>query len=680
MRAKNWPDAPTPRGASPSGKQRHDFRTKGAGQRGRACRKKDTVENAYYQRRAYLNARCVAVGACYKTLSIVNLQCVSIVLEHNSVSGNTKKTPLPQWNLGDFYDGYTSPKLAQDLKRAHEMVTKFAKSYAGKVETLNPAAFAKALAEYEAVQDLLGKIGSYAQLLYAADMSSPQIGQFYQNAQETLTTLSSAMLFFTLSINKISDSKAKTLLAAKEMEHYAPWVRELRVLKPYQLSDELEKMLHEKYVAGRAAWSRHYDETISELRFKIGGKPLSMEQALHLMSDPKEAVRKEAALAIGEVLQKNIRVFSLITNTLAKDKEIEDNWRGFKQPISSRNVSNQVEDEVVEALMSTVHKNYAKLTHRYYRLKAKWLGKKQLAYWDRAAPLPKVPERSYNWEEAKDLVLSAYTAFSPELGKIGRKFFDKQWIDAQIRPGKAPGAFAHPTVPSVHPYLLVNFQGKARDVMTLAHELGHGVHQVLAGGQGALLADTALTLAETASVFGEQLAFREMLRRETDAARRKSILAGKVEDMLATVVRQIAMCEFEICVHNERKNGELTAERLGQIWVDVQSQALGPQVKLTPEYQYFWAYIPHFIHTPFYVYAYAFGDCLVNSLYSAYQKEQKKGNARGFERKYIEMLSAGGRYRHKELLAPFGLDASKPSFWQGGLDVIAGLIDELEQM
>lgn len=595
-------------------------------------------------------------------------------------AGNTKKASLPEWNLSDFYDGYDSPKLAQDLKRAQGLVDKFAKSYSGKVELLQAAALAKAVAEYEIIQDLLGKIGSYAQLLYAGDMSKPAVGQFYQNTQETLTTLSSALLFFTLSINKISEAKAKKLLADKALAHYAPWIRELRTLKPYQLSDDLEKLLHEKYVAGRAAWSRHYDETVSDLRFTVGKKPMGMEQALHLMSDPKESVRKDAALAIGHVLEKNIKTFSLITNTLAKDKEIEDNWRGFKQPISSRNVANQVEDEVVEALIATVRKNYGKLTHRYYKLKAKWLGKKQLAYWDRAAPLPKVPERSYNWEEAKELVLSAYTAFSPELGKLGRKFFDKNWIDAQIRPGKSPGAFAHPTVPSVHPYLLVNFQGKARDVMTLAHELGHGVHQVLAGGQGALLADTPLTLAETASVFGEQLAFREMLRRESNPARRKSILAGKVEDMLATVVRQIAMCEFEVRVHGERRKGELTSERIGQIWVDVQSEALGPQVKLTPEYRHFWAYIPHFIHTPFYVYAYAFGDCLVNSLYALYQKEQKQSHARDFEKKYLTMLSAGGRYRHKELLAPFGLDASKASFWQGGLDVIAGLIDELEGM
>ena len=595
-------------------------------------------------------------------------------------SVTAKKASLPEWNLKDFYDSYDSPKLVQDVKRGEAQVSRFARTYLGKVEKLDPAGFARALSEYEALQDILGKIGSYAQLLYASDMSNPTIGQFYQNIQETLTTLSSQMLFFTLSINKISAANAKKLLAAKEMAHYAPWVRELRVMQPYQLSDELEKLLHEKYVAGRAAWSRHYDESLSDLRFPVGGKQLGMEQALHLMSAPEEAVRKEAALSVGKVLGANIRTFALITNTLAKDKEIEDNWRGFKKPISSRNVANQVEDEVVEALMNTVRGNYENLMHRYYKLKAKWLGKKTLNYWDRAAPLPKVPERSYSWAEAQELVLSSYTAFSPELGKIGRRFFDKNWIDAAMRPGKAPGAFAHPTVPSVHPYLLVNFQGKARDVMTLAHELGHGVHQVLAGAQGALLADTPLTLAETASVFGEQLTFREMQRRESNVARRKSILAGKVEDMLATVVRQVAMCQFEVRVHDERKRGELTAERIGRIWADVQGEALGPNVKLTPEYQTYWAYIPHFIHTPFYVYAYAFGDCLVNSLYAAYEKEQARGNAQGFVKNYIAMLSSGGRYRHKELLAPFGLDASKPSFWQGGLNVIAGFIDELEDM
>ena len=280
--------------------------------------------------------------------------------------------------------------------------------------------------------------GSYAQLLYAGDMSKPEIARFYQNIQETLTNISSDLLFFTL-INK-SATQANTLLAAPEFQHYAPWLRELRALKPYQLSDDIEKLLLEKQVAGRSAWSRHYDEVVSDLRFTVGDKQLALEEALHLMSDSKQNVRKAAALSVGSVLEKHIKTFALITNTLAKDKDIEDKWRGFKRPISSRNIANQLEDEVVDALMKSVRGNYEQLTHRYYKLKAKWLGKQQLAYWDRAAPLPKVPDRLYSWGEAKDLVLSSYTAFSPALGKLGKTFFDKRWIDAQVRPGKAPGA------------------------------------------------------------------------------------------------------------------------------------------------------------------------------------------------------------------------------------------------
>ena len=591
-----------------------------------------------------------------------------------------KKSTLPQWDLKDFYKDINSKNIPADIKEAEAMTASFVKAYTGRVDKVSAVEFTRAVKEYEELSELLGKLGSYASLVYAGDMSKAENTQFCQNIQEKLNAISSELLFFTLSINKLDDAKVNTILNSREFEHYAPWLRELRALKPYQLSDDIEKLLHDKQVTGHAAWSRHFDEVISELRFPIGKKKLAVEEVLHLMSDPKQSVRKEAALSIGKVFGDNIKTFSLITNTIAKDKEIEDRRRGFARPISSRNIANQVEDEVVDALMKAVRANYKNLSHRYYGLKAKWLKKKELHYWDRAAPLPKVPDRKYAWGEAMELVLSAYTAFSPELGKIGSHFFEHNWIDAQIRPGKATGAFAHPCVPSVHPYLLLNYQGKARDVMTLAHELGHGVHQVLAGKQGALLSDTPLTLAETASVFGEQLAFREMLRREKNAARRKSILAGKVEDMLATVVRQVAMCEYEVRVHDQRRKGELTSEQIGQIWLDVQSEAGGKYLKLTPEYRHFWAYIPHFIHTPFYVYAYAFGDCLVNSLYSAFEKEKAKGRAHDFEKKYIAMLSAGGRYRHKELLAPFGLDASKPSFWQGGLDVIAGMIDELEGM
>jgi len=591
---------------------------------------------------------------------------------------STKKTTarnLPEWDLRDLYEAPDGLSVVRDFKRLEQLCADFRKSYEGKVAALDAEALAKAIRDYEIIQEISGKLGSYAQLCFAKNMSDPVITQFYQNTQEKLTTLSSGILFFGLAINKLEDKALGAMRGNAALEHYGPWLRDVRTFKPYQLSDDLEKLLHEKSVAGRAAWTRLFDETTAALRFPLGGKKLTETEIFNLLSSKDGAVRKKAALAIGKVFSEKAPLYALITNTLAKDKEIEDNWRGFKAPISSRNVSNYIEDNVVDALLVAVRKSYPKLSHRYYALKAKWFGKKALDYWDRNAPLPGDADRKYTWDEAKELVLDAYGRFSPELAGIGKKFFDKPWIDAAPTPGKSPGAFAHPVVPSAHPYLLVNFQGKSRDVMTLAHELGHGVHQVLAAKQGALLCDTPLTLAETASVFGEQLTFREIVRREKNDARRKRLIASKVEDMLNTVVRQIAFCEFEKRLHGERRNGELSCDRICQLWLSAQAESLGPAIKLSGDYKYFWTYIPHFIHSPFYVYAYAFGDCLVNSLYAVY--EQKK--VPDFEQKYLAMLTAGGTLRHKELLKPFGLDAGKPDFWQQGLNVIGRMIDELEK-
>ncbi len=581
---------------------------------------------------------------------------------------------LPQWDLGDFYSSPDAPEVTKDFSRLEKLCDVFTKNYNSKVSKLDGKQLAKAISEYEIISELSGKLGSYASLLFAGDMSLPQNTQFFQNVQEKLTVLSSRILFFTLAINNISDKEMADKLKNKELAAYSPWIRDLRSFKPYQLADNLEKILLEKNVAGRSAWTRLFDETINDLRFPYDKEELTEPQILDKLSSKDAATRKKAALVVGEVFGKNAKLFTLITNTLAKDKEIEDNWRGFKKPISSRNISNYIEDDVVDALLSSVRKAYPELSHRYYKLKAGWFGKKQLDYWDRNAPLPTDTDRKYSWNEAKELVLTAYGNFSPELAKIGKQFFDKPWIDAPVRVGKATGAFAHPTVPSVHPYLLVNFQGKSRDVMTLAHELGHGVHQVLSAKQGALLCDTPLTLAETASVFGEQLTFREMVSREKDKKRRKILIASKVEDMLNTVVRQIAFCEFERQVHDARRKSELTSEQICDIWMKVQSESLGSAIKLHGNYKYLWTYIPHFIHTPFYVYAYAFGDCLVNSLYGVYED----GKVKNFDKKYLAMLEAGGTLRHKELLAPFGLDASKPTFWRQGLDIISKMIDELE--
>jgi oligoendopeptidase F len=587
----------------------------------------------------------------------------------------TALADLPEWDLSDLYPGRDSEALKLDLVQLASDAEAFRERYQGHLADLSGAALGAAIETYERLQEQSGRIISYASLVHAGDLADPEIGRFFQTMQERINAVSTTLLFFTLELNRIDDADLAAKQADPALARYRPWLRDTRAFRPHQLSDEIEKLLHEKYVAGRAAWTRLFDETIADLRFPIGDKELTEAEALNLLSDRDPETRREAALVIGDVLGKNARTFALITNTLAKDKEIEDRWRRFARPISSRNLANFVEDEVVDALIAAVRDSYPRLAHRYYKLKAGWFGVEQLPFWDRNAPLPEDEDREIPWREAEETVLSAYGALSPELTAIGGRFFAGRWIDAPVRPGKASGAFAHPTVPSAHPYLLLNYQGKVRDVMTLAHELGHGVHQVLAAGQGYLMADTPLTLAETASVFGEMLTFRALLARETEPKRRKIMLAAKVEDMLNTVVRQIAFASFEIKVHDERREAELTPDRLGEIWLTVQRESLGPTLSLDDPYRYYWTYIPHFIHTPFYVYAYAFGDCLVNSLYAVYQDAHQ-----GFAEKYLELLKAGGTLRHRDLLAPFGLDAADPSFWSKGLSVIAGFIDELEQL
>ena len=594
---------------------------------------------------------------------------------HPSESPNKALGALPTWDLSDLFSSPESPELEATLARCAREARDFRARYEGQLATLDGATLGAAVAAYEAAQEQLGRVGSYAQLLYAGNMSDPRIGRFYQTMQEHTTDISVELLFFTLEINRLDETVLRDRLCDPTLARYGPWLRDQRAFRPHQLADDLERLLHEKYVVGRAAWVRLFDETMAALRFPLDGADLTSAEILNRLTDRDGAVRRAAAVSLGRVLGQNTRLFGLITNTLAKDKAIEDDWRGFARPVSSRNLANFVEDEVVDALSAAVRETYPRLAHRYYALKAKWFGVETLPYWDRNAPLPEEDTRLIPWAEARRTVLDAYAAFSGTLAEIGQRFFERPWIDAPARPGKAPGAFAHPTVPSAHPYLLLNYLGRTRDVMTLAHELGHGVHQVLAGPQGHLMADTPLTLAETASVFGEMLTFQAMLRAESDPIRRKVMLAGKVEDMLNTVVRQIAMHAFETRVHDERKSGELLPERLGEIWMETQAESLGPALRFEKEYASYWAYIPHFIHAPFYVYAYAFGDCLVNSLYAVYE-----GTAEGFAARYLDMLRAGGTKRHKELLAPFGLDASDPDFWARGLGVIERMIDELEEL
>lgn len=585
--------------------------------------------------------------------------------------------PMPEWNLADLYPSPTSPEIARDLDKAAAEAKRLKETYYGKVAAVaaNGAALAKAIEEFEQFVELTGRLGSFAGLHYAGNQADPARAKFYGDIAEKLTAISTDIIFFELELNQIDDAVLDAALKNEKLAHYKPWIENVRKEKPYQLEEKLERLFHEKSQTSAGAFNRLFNETIAALRFPVEGEtePLALEMTLNLLSSPDEKKRQAGAEALAKVFKDNVRLFTLITNTLAKDKEISDRWRGFKDVADSRHLANQVEPEVVDALVTSVRAAYPRLSHRYYAMKAKWLGKDTLAHWDRNAPLPQRPDRTFAWSEAQRLVLGAYRDFAPQMADVAGEFFDKNWIDAPARPGKAPGAFAASTVPSVHPYVLLNYLGKPRDVMTLAHELGHGVHQMLARPQGALLASTPLTLAETASVFGEMLAFKAMLKQTEDAGERKALIAGKVEDMLNTVVRQIAFYTFERKVHEARRQGELTPDQLGEIWMGVQVESLGPAIDLKPGYEVFWAYIPHFIHSPFYVYAYAFGDCLVNSLYGLYQEAHP-----GFVTKYFDMLKAGGSKHHTELLAPFGLDASKPEFWNKGLKVIEGMIDELE--
>ncbi|MFZ1105344.1 MAG: M3 family oligoendopeptidase [Hyphomicrobiaceae bacterium] len=587
--------------------------------------------------------------------------------------------PMPVWDLRDLYPGPQSREVEADLKRAAAGAKRFKETYEGKLAALakEGAPFGEAIAGYERLGETLSRLGSYAGLLYAADRANPEHARFYGNIQEQLTAIWTQILFFELEINRLEDAELAEALKAPSVARYKPWLEDLRKEKPYQLEERLERLFHESALTSRAAWNRLFDETMAALRYDVKGEPapLPIEPTLSLLMHPDGARRQAAAEALAKVFKDNIRLFTLITNTLAKDKEISDRWRGFEDVADSRHLSNRVEREVVEALVSAVREACPTTAHRYYALKAKWLGKPRLAHWDRNAPLPDRPERTVTWGEARATVLKAYGAFEPRLATIAERFFDRGWIDAPVREGKSPGAFSHPTVPSVHPYILLNYQGKPRDVMTLAHELGHGVHQTLAAPLGPLLAQTPLTLAETASVFGEMLTFKALLASATDAKERKALLAQKTEDMINTVVRQVAFYAFERRLHEERRAGELTSERIGQLWLEVQGESLGPAVELNEGYESYWCYVPHFVHSPFYVYAYAFGDCLVSSLYGLYQDAHP-----GFVAKYVAMLEAGGSKHHSELLQPFGLDATQPAFWRKGLKVLEGMIDELEGM
>ena len=593
-----------------------------------------------------------------------------------TLTGGKDLGPLPEWDLTDLYPAPDCAELTRDLGWLENECAAFATDYEGKLASLDAAAMLKAVQRYEEIDIIAGRIMSYAGLRYYQQTTDSARAKFLSDCQDKITTFTTPLVFWSLEFNRLEEAQFNALLEANaDLARYRPVFERMRAMKPYQLSDELEKFLHDQSTVGASAWNKLFDETIAGLTFDVDGEELGIEATLNLLTEQDRAQREAATHALAQVFEENIRTFARVHNTLAKEKEIEDRWRGFETPQTSRHLANHVEPEVVEALRNAVVAAYPRLSYRYYALKAKWLGLERMQVWDRNAPLPMEDTRLVGWEEARDTVMTAYAGFDPRMADLAQPFFEKGWIDAGVKNGKAPGAFAHPTVTTVHPYVMLNYLGKPRDVMTLAHELGHGVHQVLAASQGELLSSTPLTLAETASVFGEMLTFRKLLDAAETKEQRKTLLAGKVEDMINTVVRQIAFYDFECKLHDARRGGELTPDDINALWMSVQAESLGPVFDFADGYETFWAYIPHFIHSPFYVYAYAFGDGLVNALYAAYRDAPES-----FQDKYFDMLSAGGSKHHKELLAPFGLDATDPAFWDKGLSMIESLIDELEAL
>ncbi len=598
------------------------------------------------------------------------------LFDANATAGGEPLGNLPDWDLSDLYAGEDAPELDRDWAWLEKACAEFASDYEGKLAGLDAEGLLECVLRYERIDSVGGRIMSFAGLRYYQNTTDADRAKFMADAQDRITTYTTPLVFFSLEVNRIEDDiLAAHFEANSDLARYKPIFDRMRAMKPYQLSDELEKFLHDQSTVGSAAWNRLFDETVAGLEFEVDGETMGIEATLNLLSEQDRDKREAGARAVAEVFGENLKIFARVHNTLAKEKEITDRWRGLPTPQASRHLANHVEPEVVEALRNAVVEAYPKLSHRYYALKAKWLGLDKLQVWDRNAPLPQADDRLVNWDEARKTVLDAYADFDPEMAKLAEPFFDKGWIDAGVKPGKAPGAFAHPTVADVHPYVMLNYLGKPRDVMTLAHELGHGVHQVLAAGQGELLSSTPLTLAETASVFGEMLTFRKLLDAAETKEEKRTMLAGKVEDMINTVVRQIAFYDFECKLHDARRKGELTPDDINALWMSVQAESLGPVFEFMDGYETFWAYIPHFVHSPFYVYAYAFGDGLVNALYAVYAEGDPD-----FQTKYFEMLKAGGSMHHSELLAPFGLDASDPKFWDKGLSMISGFIDELEAM
>ena len=586
---------------------------------------------------------------------------------------------LPQWRLDDLYSGRDDPRIETDLaaaKAANDALV------ALKGRFVAERAAAKGLGElldqgiglYEDATNLLWSVGAYAGLASSVARDDPAWAKFEGDLRTRSSQIAADSLFFTLELNELEDGEIEAALAAyPPAARWRPWLRHVRLSRPHELTPDLERMLIDRAPAV-ANWTRLYDETLARLTAKVGGESLTLPETLNRLSHPDAAQRKAAANALAKALAEREPVLALSLNTIAFEKQVEDRWRKFATPAASRHLANEVHAESVAAMEAAVVEAYPSISHRYYRLKAKVMGKRVLDHWDRNAPLTADQPRHYGWDEAKAIVLQSYASLAPKFAANAQVFFDNPWIDAQPRAGKQSGAYSHPVTSTRHPYVFLNYMGERRDVLTLAHELGHAVHQTLAAPHGTLLADTPLTLAETASIFGEGLVFERMLAEATGLERR-ALLAGKIEDALNTVMRQIAFHRFETQFHDRRAAGEVSADEIGRLWLDVMGESLGPAIRLNRGYEHYWAYVSHFVHAPFYVYAYAFGNLLVEALMDARRKDPA-----AFSPLYEDLLSAGGVKTYVEALAPFGLDPRRKAFWAGGCANIARLVDEFEAL
>lgn len=590
----------------------------------------------------------------------------------------TPNTEAPLWDLTDLYASRDDAKVAADLERARGLVEAL-NGLKGRLAADQDAqalgeALDRAIQLYEQASDVLGALGAYAFLSASTARDDATAQGFEADVREKITAIATPTVWLTLEINQIDDAALEAaLIAHAGAARWRPWLRRVRAMKPHELSSELETFIAERGPI-TAQWPRLFDEQLAALRAKAGSESLTLAEALNRLSDAKPARRKAAAEGLSEALAARAPTLALVLNTVAADKAMEDRWRGFQRPADSRHLGNEVDGEAVDAMAEAVAAAYPRLSHRYYALKAKAMGKARLDHWDRNAPIETTAPRAFTWTQGREIVLDSFSDLGGDFAERAGGFFDKPWIDGRARAGKQSGAYAHPVTADRHPYVFLNWMGERRDVLTLAHELGHGVHQTLAADQGTLLADTPLTLAETASIFAEGLTFDRLLATAPKSEQR-GLLAGRIEDGLNTVVRQIAFHRFETRFHDERLQGEVSQQRINQLWLEEMGASLGPSVKLNPGYEHWWAYVSHFVHSPFYVYAYAFGDLLVAALMEARRKDPA-----GFTPLYRELLAGGGSRTYVEALKPFGLNPRDPAFWSVGCQRLERLVDQFEAL